>query len=63
MDHVAVAHGVVLAFQAELSRLLRAELAAVGDEVIVRGDLGADETALEIGRVRTPASCGSGPGA
>src|SRR5438067_7279903 len=35
MDHVAVAHDVILALQAELARLLRAQLAAMGDEIVV----------------------------
>src|SRR5205807_4099459 len=42
MDDVAVAHDVVLALQAQLPRLLRPLLAAVGDEIVVGGDLGTD---------------------
>src|SRR5258708_2171791 len=49
VDHVAVAHHVVLALQAQLARFLRALLAAVRNEVIVRRDLGADEAPLEVG--------------
>src|SRR5258708_15962131 len=49
VDHVAVAHRVVLAFQTKFACLLGAELALEGDEVVVGGDLGADEAALEIG--------------
>src|SRR5436190_19916402 len=49
MDHVAVAHDVVLAFDPELAGLLRALLAAARDVVVIADDLGADEAALEIG--------------
>src|SRR5687767_15777773 len=49
VDDVAVAHHVVLAFQPQLARLLRAQLALAGDEIVERGDLGADEAALEVG--------------
>src|SRR5688572_31928856 len=49
LDHIAVAHGVVLALQAQLAGLLGALLALVGDEIVVRGYLGTDESALEIG--------------
>src|SRR5690606_7961278 len=48
MHHVAVAHDVVLAFQPHFSLLLRARLAAVGDEVLVGDRLGTDEAALEV---------------
>src|SRR5438045_2588594 len=49
VDHIAVAHDIVLALEAQLARLLGALLAAVRDEVVVRRDLGADEAALEVG--------------
>src|SRR5688572_27352432 len=49
VDHVAVAHDVFLALEAQLPRLLGALLAAGGDVVVIRRDLGADEAALEIG--------------
>src|SRR5207245_8727248 len=49
MDHVAGAHPVVLALEAQLPRLLGTLLATVRDEIIVRRHLGADEAALEIG--------------
>src|SRR5438034_9270093 len=49
VDHVAVAHHVVLALEAQLARLLGALLAAVRNEIIVRRHLGANEAALEIG--------------
>src|SRR5947209_7775022 len=49
MNHVAVAHHVLLALEAELARLLGALLPTVRDEVVVRGDLGTDEAALEVG--------------
>src|SRR5438270_1963774 len=67
-DDVAVAHSVVLAFQAQLARLLRALLATARDEVIVGGDLGADEATSEVGvdhrrRLRRGGSRRNGPGA
>src|SRR5213082_2951244 len=40
MDDVAVAHDVILALEAQFPRLLRAQLATVGDEIVVGGDLG-----------------------
>src|SRR5204863_390164 len=49
VDHIAVAHHVVLALEAKLARFLRPLLAAVRDEVIVRRHFGADEAALEVG--------------
>src|SRR5258708_13430239 len=49
VDHVAIAHHVLLALEAQFACLLGALLAAVRDEVVVGGDLGADEAALEIG--------------
>src|SRR5688572_1506196 len=49
VDHVAVAHGVVLALEAELAGLLGAELAAVRYEVVIGSDFRANEPALEIG--------------
>src|SRR5256885_16711488 len=48
VDHVAVAHDVILALEAELARFLRTLLATVRHEVIVRRNFGADETALKI---------------
>src|SRR5882672_3074058 len=68
MDHVAVAHHVVLALEAQLPRLPGALLAAVRDEIIVRRHLGANETALEIGvdhagRLRRRCAGRDGPGA
>src|SRR5258706_1140868 len=55
VDHVAIAHHVVLALEAQFACLLGALLAAVRDEVVVAGDLGADEAALEIGVDHPPA--------
>src|SRR3569833_3317988 len=49
VDHVTVLHDVVLAFQPPLAGLFGLLLAATGDEVVIRDDLGADEAALEIG--------------
>src|SRR3569832_2462182 len=49
VDHVTVLHDVVLAFQPPLAGLFGLLLAAAGDEVVIRDDLGADEAALEIG--------------
>src|SRR6185436_12860349 len=66
VDHVAVAHDVLLALQAQLARFLRALLAAVRDEIIVRRHLRADEAALEVGmddarRLRRGGAARDGP--
>ena len=49
MHDVAVAHDVILAFEAELAGLARARLALAGDIILVGDRLGADEALLEIG--------------
>src|SRR5258706_4478807 len=48
MDDVAVLHGIVLAFEAELARLAAFGVAAVADEVVVGHNFGADEAALDV---------------
>src|SRR5579859_2012348 len=49
MHHIALAHDVLLPFEPELPRFLRARLALVGNVVVVGDDLGADEAVLEVG--------------
>src|SRR5580658_4831842 len=49
VHHIALFDDVFLAFQAQLSGLLRACLALEFDEVIVGNYFGANEAALEIG--------------
>src|SRR5271156_5494444 len=49
MHDIALADDVLLAFEPELARLLRARLALVGDIVVVGDDFRAYEAMLEVG--------------
>src|SRR4051812_6602188 len=49
MDHVAIAHDIVLAFETHLAGFLGALLALVSDVIVERDHFGADESFLEIG--------------
>src|ERR1700761_6424143 len=46
---IAVLNDIFGTFEAHLARVLRALLAAIGDEVVIGDGLGADEALLEIG--------------
>src|SRR3984957_3858112 len=61
MQDVAVGDHIVLAFEAELARLARAGLAAIGDIIVIGDGFGADKAFFEIGvddagRLRRPGS-------
>src|SRR6185437_12548716 len=49
VKNVAVLDDVIGAFQTHLAGILRALLAAAGDEVLISDGLGPDEALLEIG--------------
>ena len=57
VHHVAVLHGVFLAFEAHFTGLFRARLAAQRHEVVVGDGFGADEALLEVG---VDHACGAG---
>jgi hypothetical protein len=49
VDHVAVCHDVLFAFQAQLGGFAALGFAAQLDQVLPAHDLGADEAALDVG--------------
>src|ERR1017187_3757937 len=49
LDYVAIAHHVVLAFDADLARSAGRGHRPRGDEILVGHDFGLDEATLEIG--------------
>src|SRR6266851_10369369 len=68
MHHVAVGDDIILAFEAQFSRLARAGFAVHGDVIVIGNRLGADETLLELGmddagRARRAGAAGDRPGA